>query len=312
VGKIEILSPRDQAVFPIDGKELLARVTLEWKLPADFLAIAKNLRVEVQRLLPTNKREIVFQKALEAGAPRTTGKVALGANRPGDYEWRVFVPETELSATSHFRVDPEFEALILKDPLIGGRTATNNRYAGSLLKEFSIVVGWEPYAAIKPGGKYTLRFYDQPKAGRVIYTTDTADTKFEINRGKVLRGRVYYDVSTQTAAGLVAKSKRGEISFLFDPPLLALPANGTAVSLQDVQARGGTMLLTWQKTNFTERYELELATDPDFKSVALKHSSTENFFAVKASRPGTYYWRVRSFNQANPSEFSKPARFNVE
>lgn len=317
-GQIEIIAPAADQVFTVDAQTLTARVPLQWKLPADFpgtLQVVAEIHVEVSRLYKeegVDKQEVVFQKVITPEGPASVSQVDVGPNRPGDYSWRVYVPQTELAASSKFKVSPDFEGITLKDPLIGGRATNNNRYSGSLIRDFAITVGWEPYPAAKPDASYRIRFYERASGGRSIYEARAKGDEFEINRGKVLKGRVFYEVSTPAGSGFTAKSKRRELSFLFDPPLLTQPADGATVAIEDIKARGGTLLLTWQKTNFTDSYDLELATEPTFKSVALKHKSTENFFAVKASRPGKYYWRVRSVAKGSASTFSSPFSFSVE
>ena len=99
--------------------------------------------------------------------------------------------------------------------------------------------------------------------------------------------------------------------FQFDPPTPVFPADKAQLSVKDLHAKENRILFTWQKTNFTDSYEISISSDPTFQTVLLKRKTTENFFVLKAPKPGSYYWRVISNAGAISSSPSAAAQVNV-
>jgi hypothetical protein len=77
------------------------------------------------------------------------------------------------------------------------------------------------------------------------------------------------------------------------------------------QGKENRILFTWQKTNFTDTYEIAIAADSAFKTVLLTRKTAENFFVLTAPKVGTYYWRVESTAGKLKSGPSAPAEVDV-
>ena len=71
------------------------------------------------------------------------------------------------------------------------------------------------------------------------------------------------------------------------------------------------IFLTWEKTQFTKKYELEIATDAEMKDKILKKSLKENFYMFRPHQNGTYWWSVRSVSNTISSSMSKPSEFTI-
>jgi hypothetical protein len=138
------------------------------------------------------------------------------------------------------------------------------------------------------------------------------ETKYTFNKDKVYSGRIYYRVLANMPGGFVMRSRIEPFSFVFLAPATVIPLDGSVVGPAKLKAEGDSVLFTWQKTNFTEAYELEIARDPEFKSIVQKLKLPENFYAYEHPQAGDYYWRVKSLARNLWSPFSKPAKVSVQ
>jgi hypothetical protein len=79
-----------------------------------------------------------------------------------------------------------------------------------------------------------------------------------------------------------------------------------------IAREGHSVLITWQKTNFTDFYELELAQDAAFAKIITKEKLRDNFYVYRSPVPGKYWWRVRGSSGTTMSPESAPLQFTVE
>lgn len=64
--------------------------------------------------------------------------------------------------------------------------------------------------------------------------------------------------------------------------------------------------LTWRPVRGTEKYELEIAQDPEFKNIVLKKAVKDNRVGLNSlGADGTLYWRVRSVSDQRVSNWSR-------
>ena len=83
-----------------------------------------------------------------------------------------------------------------------------------------------------------------------------------------------------------------------------MPEDKAVFTRAQLASEGNSILLTWQKTNFTDFYQIEIARDAGFSSIFKRVDLKENFYVLKSPPSGTYYWRVRS---SAKSAFSAPS-----
>ena len=186
-------------------------------------------------------------------------------------------------------MSPEIEAIKLLPPLIGGRDSNTNKYSGKLLQEFDVALRWEPYPGVR---KYLITIFDKYK--KMILKKSVDGSTYSFNKKKVYVGEIYYTVSGETTNGFKMHSPIRPFIFNFLSPELTNPLNQTSVKTAHIEKTGVGVLFTWQKTNFTESYELELASDATFSNVIKRQGTTGNFLLISGIRPGQYWWRVRS------------------
>ena len=61
------------------------------------------------------------------------------------------------------------------------------------------------------------------------------------------------------------------------------------------------LFLTWSRDNVQDYYEIQIATDQDFKHIIVKTKSEMNFYYFSQFSVGLYWWRVKSITQTGLS-----------
>ena len=74
-------------------------------------------------------------------------------------------------------------------------------------------------------------------------------------------------------------------------------------------ASAGFYRLMW-KTN-AEHVELQEATDPDFRKVKISYRGPDRATVISGKPDGTWYYRVRAADGADPGEWSRPVSVTV-
>jgi hypothetical protein len=92
-----------------------------------------------------------------------------------------------------------------------------------------------------------------------------------------------------------------------DPPELVRPAGGESVVWQ--QKRKPRIRLSWNERPEASSYQVEVASDRDFKRRAMRFKTPKTYKSFRPARMGSFYWRVRC---ASPeSEWSRVGSFRV-
>jgi hypothetical protein len=313
--KVKIIFPKNADLLEVDS--LLPRpgrnVKFMWKMSPPS---GKTL-VTLWHLIETHAdgtpvKEQIFSRVFSAreGQGMTVWKL----HKPGTYEWEIKGPHgeaitSENNSRAKFTIRPEFEGIKILAPLVGGRNSVSNKLDGNLLKSFEITLRWEKYAA---ADDYRIIFLSSPNSKTPILQRTLKATEFIFNKDKIFSGQIYYRVTTALESGFVAHSGLQKFSFSFLPPVQVIPENNQVISLISLIQEGYRVLFTWQKTNFTEGYELEIANDASFKQIYLKKNSKENYFILKKPPAGKYWWRVRSFSKGLSSPMSAPFKFQIQ
>jgi hypothetical protein len=227
---------------------------------------------------------------------------------PGDYAWEVRphkADEDDVAplVQSEYSVKPDFYALQLLEPLVGGAAVVSNELQDEVLKDFEITLRWKEY---KTARKYHLKLMQDSKSGKPLMERDIDETKYELNKNKVYNGKIYYQLMSELPSGFRVISESQPFMFNFLGPKPVMPQDGAQVSAKGMASGDQTILLTWQKTNFTELYQVELAKDAAFARPVFKKRLKENFLVLQPLAVGKYWWRIRSISGDLESPPSKP------
>jgi hypothetical protein len=96
------------------------------------------------------------------------------------------------------------------------------------------------------------------------------------------------------------------------PPVVTLPADNTTVIVFGGQ-RMEPLLFAWKPLDGVKEYELQFASDPEFKNLLAERKVLTNSFVMQDRLPETQaYWRVRSRYQDRVSDWSKPRRYELQ
>ena len=115
----------------------------------------------------------------------------------------------------------------------------------------------------------------------------------------------------------VAKAKanhNAEVKPLVLPPEPKCPVRGLIISIKNnVPDQNGRkeVFLTWKRQAVENYYEVQIASDKDFRSVVDSHQSQSNFYAFTKLSPGIYWWRLKTMNKIGTSAYSGPTWFQV-
>lgn len=302
------LMPAAGELLALPPKALVAEreVKLAWKTST----ASARLELRVSFIESDGDKDEIFQQEVSAqgGVAQATALL----KRPGDYEIELFDPEVkETVRRSRFRLRPDFEGIETLSPLVGGSEIQDNRIKDKLIKDFGgVTLRWKPFAGAK---RYTVKIYREPQALKALLEREVDEAQYTFNKNKVYNGRIYYRVFSTLKSGFIASSKVDFFQFVFLPPQLVLPANGASLSSKPAATGApASVLFTWQKTHFTEFYELEVSTDERFARTILTKKLRENFLAIPTPEVGTYFWRVRALSQGASSQPSPPNTLIVQ
>lgn len=293
-------SPKQQTsktviIYPKDGSALAVPTgsqAPELPLTFDWQMRPRAAAVNFRLLRRTPKTILLFRKTVKMNS--NEGRLPLALKQPGQYRWEISTATTPevLLAAANFTVDPRYQALTLNDATVGGTKAQTSQLAGKVLKNFDITFSWLPYASQQ---KYELSFFLRP-GGKSIWSRQVEGTFYTMNEGKVFTGQVYYQLATRTSNGFMVLSPLHQFDFRFSPPVPKIPENGAQLSKKQLMKEENQILFTWEKTNFTSSYMIQVSTDPSFQTLLTTQTTPENFFVIKDPQPGTYYWRLQSFS----------------
>jgi len=205
---------------------------------------------------------------------------------------------------SEFTLTSELKKLQVLDPLVGGEKASSNQLVGKRLKDFDVKLRWTALPGIE---QYQIAFRNSAKGERVLERT-VKGTEYLLNRDRVFSGRIYYEIGTTTENGFQVSSETQAFVFDFLPPQITLPK---AQAVFTAGSGNNGILIVWQKTNFTDRYEYQISRTADFKEIFVSEIRPENFYILRDAPIGKIYVRVRSLANQYSSAFSRPLEFTT-
>ncbi len=302
IAKVQLVSPKMNHIMAADPKlpEPYVHPTFEWLVaPLD-----QALEIAIRKV-GSHPVEIL-RKTVTPN--RGHGSLSTRISEPGVYEWELLAPAgTRLGmgkVSARFSVSPEVRKIEILHPMVGSSESESNRYEGEVKNKFEgITLRWHP---LPSANSYRIWLLKKPKDVKPIMDRTVTSPSYSFNKGKLFTGTIYYKIMSPMAHGWVAVSESAPFSFNFMPPALVIPENESVVTAGNMSRSDNSVLMTWQRMNFTTGYELEIATDPEFKQVIQKHLSKENFMVVKSLAIGRLWWRVRCYTKEVSSPFSAP------
>jgi hypothetical protein len=203
---------------------------------------------------------------------------------------------------------PKCKDLKLLPPSIGGSNSNSNKLNGALLSSFEIKLNWEEIPGVE---EYKLWVSKSPHAKKALLERSVPSGSHILNKNKVFAGEFYYKVSALTKAGACFNSQMEKFSFKFAPPLPVLPNDKQIIQSSKLKNNTQKVIMTWEKTNFTKFYEIEIAQDAQFQKVVFKKVLRENFLVFTFPSAGEYWWRVRGVASKISSPFCGAVSFKV-
>ena len=264
--------------------------------------------VDSQLMLRLKKGDQTVSEKL-VGGTRGAGSWETVIQSPGSYTWTIELPDGKPlkdPAAAEFVVEPDFLGIALSPGKYNGKSVSDGRITNQISEvrssEVSLVQEWSPFAGAE---KYQVKLGSQ--------TAETNKTIYQWKGKSLPAGGLPVSVSTKLSNGFVVRSNEIHYGLAFLAPKPSSPANQAQVAIQQgkVDLRRDGILLSWQQTNFTDSYEIEVAADATFKNNVVKRQSRANHSVFRGVRPGIYYWRVRAVKGSSRSDFSAIQQFTV-
>lgn len=189
---------------------------------------------------------------------------------------------------------------ILPRLTVGGVKASTRLGANEDLRRIPVTLAWSPVEGAK---EYEVSVF----LGNVPKVKETVKTpKFGFKLDMLSKETYSYQVSAELESGDRVSSTRVALEIELSDPLPKSPRDGFRTAL------GQENLLTWEKTLLTEGYRLQISRDESFRTPMTDLKTGENFYVFPSSKPGTYYWRVKSLGQERESPWSKKSAIVIE
>lgn len=297
---------------------------LEWKGPAAaaVVSVAKGAptpKVNLTLGFPSTTAVPQYKLVLKRGDEtvldeKLSAPKQLELEKPGKYKWVATTPSGAAlpipgGASGEFEIADSFEGIKLLPP--DGDALSNRLTGNDLKKDLKLRLRWQAYPNIKT---YTIRIATDAQFQSVFITKSVEATEFVLSQS-MLGGRVkfFYDVQARLPSGFTVQSNQVPLIFNFLPPKPVAPMDRVNISLNGGDS--ARIIMTWEKTNFTDGYAIEVAKDPSFARTIVKKEQSENFLIIDTKKehiaPGAYYWRVKSFSKPVYSEPSTVRSFTV-
>lgn len=299
IAKIQFTSPPNGAKFQVPNGSVVAEKPIQFEWTVSPPAAKVLIKISKVNRSGDGKTELqeVFQDLVQANRGKASFRWV--AKSPGEYQWGISGEQVErlpgfAKKRMSFKVNREFEAIETLEPLIGGQKLDTNLLRGRQLKNFAIVLRWKPYAQAE---NYRVWVAKESNSRTPLLQKTVGENEYVFNKDKVYSGRFVYKVSVDLPSGFTVTSKVRPFIFNFLPPILVVPGDKAVFSKQANLEKGTNILLTWQKTNFTDAYELEIGEDSDFTRIHFRKKMKQNYFIFDPLKPGKYWWRVRSYSK---------------
>ncbi|TGK56981.1 transcriptional regulator [Leptospira wolffii] len=281
---LETISPADKSNIPV--KTETVNLDLSWK-PAPGV---KSYRVELAK-------DSGFRTGLKKWNTNATNtSVSLTG---GSYYWRV-VGKNPQSGKEESSSSKNFRLISWSKPRLLSPTSK---------EVFSYSANLSPirfqWSTNDPGSKYKLEVSEDGGFKQILYTADSnvGFAKWDPKPEGQFFARVRMFSEREGFTELVSDSVPFSVRKLSqaEPPQLLRPLAGEEIGIRIF--KNGSFF-SWSSNKEFKSYILEIASDPDFKSVIYSKNTTANFIKPEYDwKENTYYWRVRA-NLASQGEIS--------
>ncbi|CAK9253092.1 unnamed protein product [Sphagnum jensenii] len=96
------------------------------------------------------------------------------------------------------------------------------------------------------------------------------------------------------------------------PPEPVNPPNHAQIARADFLKWKGRILITWEMTQASQIYQLEISSTPDFKDFVLQKTMRDNFFLFKPQQNiTTYWWRIVDITSGARGQSSSTWQFST-
>lgn len=181
----------------------------------------------------------------------------------------------------------------------GDKFLVDNNLTSPEKKEFYIDLSWDKHPRAR---SYLLKILN-PQTKKVLHTYSTPNNFLRV-KDLFFNGKVLYEVEALLNEKTVGRAPAQEIAFNYLPPTLNKPQNNVRLVNNFKK-----VYFTWGKTNFTQKYIIEVSSDASFSKV-IKQETTSNFTEIGLNS-GKYWWRVRSQNGPLMSDPTKVNYFEL-
>jgi hypothetical protein len=311
LGKLIWAKPKSGAQFQVvaHATQIEVPVEFEWKLAGEpsevFLKIQKQKHSTEASSLGKDTSEEGFQQKIVLS--KGWGKYLWRAEAPGRYSWEIVdvngnVLNLEKEKTPEFDVSPAANCLQMEQPQVEyakNRSKVNfqlnwTAIPGSRSYWVSLYSGYSGHAGSSgsPGNSSSRSIQKKEP----ILRKEVTDSSFSLDLSTLKVNQFYYQVTTELSSGFKVSSPMQAFQVKFETPRLVKPLANATISKQALaKSRQSSILMTWQKTSFSEAFVFEISRYANFSKVHLSKQLTLNYFflPVDQFKPGTYWWRVR-------------------
>ncbi|MFP9119327.1 hypothetical protein ACLI08_16180 [Flavobacterium sp. RNTU_13] len=220
--------------------------------------------------------------------------------QPGDYQWRVrgenFAYQTAYTFPKGFK-------LIETDDLTNQQVLLLNPLADAYSNTSVLSFNWTELSAAT---SYEFQIINTATGGSIVQENDLSTNSYSVTSGIISQdGQYSWKVKAKNSDN-DTQTGYSTRSFYIDTtppnaPQNSSPSTDATVSLRNevnFQWSGGT---DTGVVNSAVTYTLQIATDTGFTNVIQTVNTANLSYGYTFSVAGTYYWRVRSKDQANNS-----------
>jgi hypothetical protein len=192
------------------------------------------------------------------------------------------------NAVAEFRVDARPAAPMVRSPL--SETAL---YAGNI--EFS-------WADVEGVDHYLFEIAKDEAFSEVVVKESISDTSYSVD---LKEAEYFYRLSSVTSGGRQGPPGKGVQIRVRPIPAVPEP--------KPPAVEGDRLRLAWQSVEGISNYQVQLATDADFQSIAVDEKTADPRIEIRRPASGYYYFRLRSIDsEGYVGAYSTPQRFEVE
>ncbi|MBC7466747.1 MAG: FecR domain-containing protein [Bdellovibrio sp.] len=231
----------------------------------------------------------------------------------GDYYFKVkavSMSGVESNPSQALQIALTYPSIQLKNKLITAQYKAKSSKDPGQRKNFN--VGW---TTVDSADKYVVEVDRDPRFSKpMTLVSRTPSSVIPVAKP----GNVHYRVSAYDKTGrkISSTSSPGEIDyrkvFNMAQPVLEHSLKNMSYYFQKDFAQ--YIWLKWNSPSADDRkkYRLELSKTPDFKQISSAFATTDRKFLIKNKLDrGEYFWRVRSENESQFSDWSDLGRFKI-